>query len=142
MLFITIDHYLTDTDTIVENDIPNECFICLEKETLRSKIMQLREIEKWNYIKKCDCSGSIHLKCLAKWYIIQKKCPICRQLINKLVNKKETMYYSNDFLQIILFYIVKKILIFIKILCFFISFYFFYDSFYTFGQFNSRRFNK
>jgi hypothetical protein len=80
MYFRLIDHY----PDFPESDLPeiNECLICLEINTydnfkpINFKTQQI-------YLKKCDCGGSIHQRCLYEWYDVSKSCPICRLYMTK-----------------------------------------------------------
>ena len=70
---------------IIKNNIikeQNECFICFEiKYENELEPIQLKTQEY--YIKKCNCNGYIHKKCLDKWCNTNNKCPICRKIIYK-----------------------------------------------------------
>jgi hypothetical protein len=83
MYFTLVDHYADFT----EDDPPeqNECLICLEINTpdnLKPINLKTQQI----YLKKCDCGGWIHLRCLCEWQEISKSCPICRLYMNKPVS--------------------------------------------------------
>ena len=80
MYFTLVDHY----EDFPENDPPelNECLICLEINTYDNlKPIDLK-IQKM-YLKKCDCGGSIHIRCLCEWYETSNSCPICRLYMKK-----------------------------------------------------------
>jgi len=65
----------------------NFCFICYEFKI--NKERKPKELIKQKlYIKKCECNGLIHNKCLETWFKMSGKCPICREFMlsrNKLV---------------------------------------------------------
>jgi len=80
MYFRLIDHY----PNFSEDDPPelNECLICLEINTpdnLKPIDLKRQQI----YLKKCDCGGWVHLKCLCEWHDISNSCPICRLHMTK-----------------------------------------------------------
>jgi hypothetical protein len=85
MIFRVYEHY--DDNQPINNscDKPDDCFICYEFVTnyepctisLRCQV---------NYDKTCGCDGWIHKKCLERWYLNQKKCPICRLAIYERQN--------------------------------------------------------
>lgn len=83
MLFRVIDHY----DDLPKHDSPepNECLICLEINT-HDNLMPIDLKTQQIYLKKCDCGGWIHLRCLCEWQEISNSCPICRLYMNKPVS--------------------------------------------------------
>ena len=111
-------------DTFINNEYEEkECFICFEKE---DGILFLREIEKIGYIRKCDCNGIIHVECLSKWYQINKKCPICRQRMDKkniLMNEESNIH--NNTISIIILNLPGYLIFYCKIVWFFIALYVF-----------------
>ena len=124
MLFITCDPYFSEI-----NDFPletnQECFVCFESGN--GTIVRLNEIFFVGYEKKCDCNGSIHSKCLAKWYTLQQKCPICRQRMEKTILLDDLRIHSNELRLTIFLIVCKKIIFFFKIIGFLSTVYFFYD---------------
>jgi len=85
MLFRTFDPYYDDTIKKVLPDLTSgqeECFICLET-TLDNETKLIKLNGKNDYLKKCECDGTIHEKCLDKWVNIHNSCPICRSIIMK-----------------------------------------------------------
>lgn len=88
MIFKTIQHYDThEIHVLIENEedkTMNMCFICYNIEIDDElKAAKLDIVLQENYIKTCTCNGWIHKKCLHEWYNISKKCPICRENIEK-----------------------------------------------------------
>lgn len=80
MYFTLIDHYRDFT----EDDPPelNECLICLEiyaPDNVKPIDLKTQQI----YLKKCECGGWIHLRCLCEWHDISNSCPICRLHMTK-----------------------------------------------------------
>lgn len=80
MFFVT-NHYLNENDTIEETD-PQECFICYEI-SCENETNPIKLNSKIFYMKKCECDGFVHNKCLTLWCDYQKKCPICRNYMTK-----------------------------------------------------------
>jgi hypothetical protein len=59
---------------------PNDtCLICLETESEKYALSKLSII----LIKKCNCDGIFHDKCVKKWNNSKHACPICRIDINE-----------------------------------------------------------
>ena len=127
MLFITCNPYFSEI-----NDIPveinQECFVCFESENGIESMVRLSEISLFGYEKNCDCNGSIHNKCLAKWYALQQKCPICRQRMDKNIMIDDLRMHSSELRLTIILVIFQRILFFNKMIWFFFVLYFLYDS--------------
>ena len=88
MLFRVTEHY---ADDLIENIIVNnskvhedECFICLSVEE-DNEICPIKLEGNSIYTRECTCKGFVHKICLAKWYAINKKCPICRLYMTKRI---------------------------------------------------------
>ena len=104
MLFRVTDHY----DDLPKHDPPepNECLICLEINT-HDNLMPIDLKTQQIYLKKCDCGGWIHLRCLCEWQEISKSCPICRIYMTKyesiisIFSLNFVNYYSKCLLAII-----------------------------------------
>jgi hypothetical protein len=123
MIFLTWNAYFSEI-----NDLPletkEECFICLESEN--ETIIKLSEISIFGYEKKCDCNGSIHNKCLAKWYVQQQKCPICRQQMIKNILIEDLTMYKHEIRLTIFLLICQKMYDFFKMFGFLVIIYFLY----------------
>jgi len=128
MIFMTWNAYFSEIHDSPSLEIKEECFICLESESESENkvILKLSQISIFGYEKKCDCNGSIHKKCLAKWYIEQQKCPICRQRMIKKVLVDDLRMYPNEIRLTIFILICQKICVFIKMFGFLLMLYFFY----------------
>jgi hypothetical protein len=105
---------------IINNEIESkeqteECFICLE-ERENEICIPLNSMKE--YSKYCHCNGNIHKSCLDNWYIINPKCPICRNTMIK--NPEYILKYinCNENLMCMYFCFIKYLLIFIIILRF------------------------
>ncbi len=48
---------------------PSECAICL------------RNIITNDDTKKLECNHTFHRVCIAEWYVVQPRCPLCRRFI-------------------------------------------------------------
>lgn len=59
-----------------DDDIPSKCSICLSKYELKDKKTKL------------PCDHLFHEKCITNWLIKNnnKKCPLCRRVVKKIVN--------------------------------------------------------
>jgi hypothetical protein len=114
MFCIPCDIFNNNNEDEHDNE-EKECFICFEK---NDDILFLREIEKNGYIKNCDCNGIIHIHCISKWYQINKKCPICRQRMDKknIPNHTRSMIILN---------LSGYLIFYCNIVWFFIGLYFF-----------------
>ena len=92
-----------------------ECFICLEE--IEDEVsISLNKIKE--YSKFCHCNGNIHKSCLDNWYVINQKCPICR---NPMIKNPECMlkYINcNNHLMCIYSFFIKYLLFFIIIIRF------------------------
>ena len=102
MIFTTFDPY----------NIPNEreaqdCFICYELFDINNK-NPIRLDEQNNYIKICNCDGWVHDRCLNHWCKRNKKCPICRNIMDKHVNYAFTILNENILKHISIYSIFKK----------------------------------
>jgi hypothetical protein len=80
MYFTVIDHYAD----FPEHEPPelNECLICLEiyaPDNVKPIDLKTQQV----YLKKCECGGWIHLRCLCEWHEISNSCPICRLYMKK-----------------------------------------------------------
>ena len=101
MIFRTIQHYDThEIHVLIENEedkTMNMCFICynIEIDDDEFKATQLKIVLQENYITSCKCNGWIHKKCLNEWYNISKKCPICRENIEKKKECCQTIIENN-----------------------------------------------
>ena len=126
MIFITWNAYFSEIDDKSLLETKEECFICLESESENEAIVKLCEISIFGYEKNCDCNGSIHKKCLAKWYIQQQKCPICRQRMVKKVLVDDLRIYPNEIRLTIFILIYQKMYVFFKMFGFLLMLYFFY----------------
>ena len=83
-----------ETETFIEKPSVRECFVCLYEEINELFIIRLKKQDL--YIKKCDCDGLIHAKCLYKWFNINNSCPICRtRMVRKETTVKETTVKEN-----------------------------------------------
>jgi len=92
MLFRTVDHYFTQDDILLLYDKEKEeedkeeepdCFICYELLNENEQLIKLNN--NAYYLKKCNCEGFIHKKCLDKWFNSKNSCPVCRFLIDKKI---------------------------------------------------------
>jgi len=92
-----------------------ECFICLE-ERENEICISLNGLKE--YSKYCLCNGNIHKSCLDNWYVINPKCPICRNTMIK--NPEWIVKYitSNDNLMCIYSFFIKYLLFFLIIMRF------------------------
>ena len=125
MIFITSEHYLSEMyDLSFETN--QECFVCFESENGNGTMVRLNEITIFGYEKNCDCNGSIHNKCLAKWYTLQQKCPICRQRMDKTISMDHVRMHSSEFRLTILLLICQRIITFFKMISFLLTLYYFY----------------
>lgn len=61
-----IDDYLNKINDNVPADF--NCPICLDNNTAKTVI-------------KLDCNHHFHSECMSRWYIKNKSCPLCRQII-------------------------------------------------------------
>jgi hypothetical protein len=129
MLFITCEHYLNEAHFQDEENVFKECFICFEKGSNENSILYLREINTLNYVKICNCDGIVHLYCFQKWYNLYKKCPICREIMDKENEENDYLHNYRNISVIIQMFFIHKILFFLKIFGLFWSFYIFYDFF-------------
>jgi hypothetical protein len=127
MIFRTFDHYYDD---LVINYETNYCFICFE--VLCENVKPIKLNSKIYYLKKCNCEGLIHKKCIDEWYNISNSCPLCRNTLVKntsFISKKlDTSSYFIIFYFFYFFYL--KNLIKIKKLFFIIFFIYFTSEFY------------
>jgi len=108
MLFTTFDPYYDDVIKYkkINNYNTEECFICYQF-TIENKTEPLKLNQQLFYVKKCNCDGSIHEKCLKKWFDMYKTCPICRNTMTKnnyiiIQNEyqeydEQNAYDNNDF---------------------------------------------
>jgi hypothetical protein len=128
MIFRTYEHYYENEN---EDKFENiDCFVCLEN-ILSYDNTNLNFNN--NYNKICNCNGYIHIKCLEKWYLITKSCPICRNPIiknnNSLINNflKNKQLIINNLTNNMFFFIVIntiiKIIYFIQIFMLFLFIY-------------------
>ena len=74
-----------DEPTTTNSDIEsgNACIICFEIND--EDIIDIKDIRK--NLKKCECSGYVHNKCISKWYKNKKhiKCIMCNTPIIKVI---------------------------------------------------------
>jgi hypothetical protein len=82
MLFRVVDHYEDYSE--YDPPEPNECLICLEINT-HDNLAPIDLKTQQIYLKRCDCGGWVHLRCLCEWHEISNSCPICRLYMNKPV---------------------------------------------------------
>jgi uncharacterized metal-binding protein len=80
MIFTTFNPY----DYPIEREI-QDCFICFELLDINRK-NPIRLDAQNTYLKICSCDGWIHNKCLNHWCKLNKKCPICRNVMDKHIN--------------------------------------------------------
>jgi hypothetical protein len=131
MLFRTCDHYYNDE--LVINSETSVCFICYE--LLYEDMKPIKLNSKTYYIKKCNCEGFVHKKCIDKWYNINNSCPICRSTIIKNTNFITKILAINHYFVIFYFFYLRN---FIKIKrYFFILFYIYFTSEIYFTLLNS-----
>jgi len=70
-----------------ENELDNECLICLDKYYGDDKSKTYTLIELINHghinlIKNCECNTYVHNDCLTEWLSKKMSCIICRRRIN------------------------------------------------------------
>jgi hypothetical protein len=65
-------------------DCIERCYICLEN--------------LYDYCDnlKCGCLNRYHTNCLETWLLIQKKCPICKKIINEMQTQAKNNFNYND----------------------------------------------
>ena len=127
MLFRTYEPY--EEDIIVEKEKdkekeifePDQCFICYESANYNAYESLIKLNVNIYYFKECVCDGFIHKKCLDKWNILNKSCPICRKkLIKNGYYTVSILKYYNGFIVInnlcIYFLKLEKIIHFWSIL--------------------------
>jgi hypothetical protein len=128
MIFRTYEHYYENENEYKFKNI--DCFICFEN-ILCYDFLNLNNNYN-NYNKRCNCNGYIHQKCLDKWYLMTKSCPICRKpiiknnnLFNDFLKNKQLIInkLTNNKLFFFITYIVIKIITFIQIFVFFLFIY-------------------
>jgi hypothetical protein len=110
MYFTVTEHYVD----FPEDDPPelNECLICLEiyaPDNVKPIDLKTQQI----YLKKCECGGWIHIRCLCEWHDVSNSCPICRLHMTKYGSM--ISIFSLNFVN----YASKCIFGFIRICCIF-----------------------
>lgn len=99
----------------IESKEIEECFICLE-ERENELCIPLNRIKE--YSKICHCNGNIHKSCLDNWYIINPKCPICRNAMIKNPDCILKYIGCNNTLMCMYTFFIKYLLFFMIILRF------------------------
>ena len=109
MLFITCQPY--NNDNMIEDPINKECFICFENKDMDNK-ETIKMIDQTKFLKLCKCDGWIHERCLNTWCVKNKKCPICRNIMDKKMNYVITFlnekYYKGSNLSYIVMLLLKN----------------------------------
>lgn len=101
MYFTVTDHYADFPD----DELPelNECLICLEiysPDNVKPIDLKTQQV----YLKKCECGGWIHLRCLCEWHEISNSCPICRLYMKKSESK---IYIFDNFYGICILLVLR-----------------------------------
>lgn len=117
---------INDEIELIEIKETKECFICLE-DIDNELFIPLNKIKE--YSKICHCNGNIHKSCLDNWYVINQKCPICRntmiknpECIIKYINCNNTfMCMYTFFIKYLLFFIIILRFVFVVFIIFIIS---------------------
>lgn len=74
----------------------HDCLICLE--TIVSEKGDFINLNaQQTYVKKCECGGQFHNRCLHAWCTLSSSCPICRKRMTEvnripIINKR----YRNE----------------------------------------------
>ena len=73
-----------DEPVNVDIEAGNACIICFEVDDKDG--IDIKDIKK--EIKKCSCSGYVHVSCINKWYNNKRKikCIMCNTPITRVVN--------------------------------------------------------
>ena len=76
-----------ESDNKQDNELDNECLICLDKYYGENKfktysLIQLINHYHINLIKTCECNTYVHNDCLTEWLSRKMSCMICRKKIN------------------------------------------------------------
>uniref|UniRef100_A0A6C0ESU2 RING-type domain-containing protein n=1 Tax=viral metagenome TaxID=1070528 RepID=A0A6C0ESU2_9ZZZZ len=114
MIFLTFDPYNSETHI---NEC--ECFICFENMCDNAQTTKFNS--QLYYFKICNCDGWIHESCLIKWYNINNKCPICRDI---------TIFKKRNFIIDVINYGKYITTIYRKTIYFLVKLYFFVYTLY------------
>ena len=79
----------SDQHMTIDLEAGNACIICFELDG--KDIINIKDIK--SDIKKCNCSGSVHTKCLNNWYKKKRniKCIMCNTLIARQMEIERPM---------------------------------------------------
>ena len=109
MIFITFNPY--DENIMDKKNDIEDCFICFELIDFNNKI-PIRLDDQNNYFKICNCNGWIHTECLNHWCKLNKKCPICRNVMDKHLNYMITLFnekiYKDSYLSNIVILLLRN----------------------------------
>jgi hypothetical protein len=104
MLFRTFDPYYDDITKLYDIE---DCFICYQVIIDDDEIKPIKLNNQIFYLKKCNCNGNIHMKCLDIWFTMHNTCPVCRSIIQKnyKINDSSFILFYKYFMIIKQFYV-------------------------------------
>jgi len=114
-----------------------ECFICFET-TCENELSPMKLNSKNFYIKKCNCDGFIHKKCLDIWYNANQKCPVCRQFMIDKTTIAKTLFVKKEYF-LYTYVVIKKNVYRILTLFIFLFFIFSTYEFYSNVYYNTKK---
>ena len=89
---------LNNLDTNVENNLgwttSDECFICLDENSMSESLIPLNEIVSIH--RECECNGLVHPTCYSEWVVNNMTCPICTKQLRFINYDAERRRHNND----------------------------------------------
>jgi len=102
MMYFQIHNHLENMNDYykseINNEINNDCIICLEKTTNKLCKSSLTKVEEKLMKKICICECYVHENCLVLWLTKCEKCPICRNNFELVIVDEEFYLYYPVFL--------------------------------------------